>query len=149
MDDPAEARRMVSLRWIALSVSAAVSLGLFLFGTLLIWQWWTSDRHRNQIAISTEINPTKCPDPKRPVHVSIRNNSSKIIDRLSLGLEARRPGRSADVTTGYFSMDSDYHVPPGKGLSACANKKLADDARDEDPTKLIWTAVLLSVHFSD
>ena len=117
-------------------------------GLTYSFYWWMHGRHVPLIMATAEVNSETCRAADQPVYVELRNGSSKTIERASVRLVAKRPGRSSEVTK-YTSLDIDHIVSPGRKLTACAIADLIDDAKGEDPRLLEWTARVETVKFSE
>ena len=91
-------RQMGILVGILVLVAAAVG----------IYFWVQNNREvaeRSLVTGTAKYDPQRCADPKFPIFVSITNNASKTVNKITFDLIAKRPGYSSSVYSDYTNTD--------------------------------------------
>jgi hypothetical protein len=148
MADAADTFRRIALmifKWIGLAIVFIVLLVAIVAGGVYSYQWYTHDRHESLVVASVEMNNKLCPGNPGPLHISIKNGSTKPIDEFTYRLSARLPNRSSNVAQ-WNSHDEDYIIPAGKTVTACINPPpLKSDVGDDHD--ITWRVESLHVTF--
>ena len=101
-----------------------------------------------QAAITVSVTfdlTTKC-SPAHPLHVTITNSSSRVLNRIIFSFEAYRPGYSSNLAE-WETCDCDKILSPGSSYSFCNRApKIREAAKGEElvwrvrPYSLIWAS---------
>jgi hypothetical protein len=104
-------------------------------------------RERDAVTVVVKFDTTKC-GPSHPLFVTIRNNGSKVVSKVTWRFAAYRPGFSSDLTEyGYSEPSSDKILAGGESYTACyPDPKIKGAFRADD---LEWTVKNKRVHFKD
>ena len=75
------------------------------------YNWYTYDRHAQNVEFFITTDRKECPDDKYPIHIIIGNSSVRTLERVTFALSARELGRSSDLA-GYNSYEDDRDISP-------------------------------------
>jgi hypothetical protein len=150
MSQAVEAFRQISwliFKWLLIAAGVLIAVALLLAGGVWGFNWYTHDRHVEQIKVIASTDRNICKDDKFPITVIIRNASGKTVEKVSFSLSARRPGRSSDLTK-YNSYDDDHLIEPNKGHGTCWS---APELKElvADPRELQWSINYKSIYLKD
>lgn len=106
------------LRWLAYALLAIVGLCLVVWAAVAGHEWYSYDRHAENVVIDISTDRADCADDKYPIRVRILNGSGKTLERTTFTLAARFKDRSTDIAR-YTSLVDDHINAPNNGYSNC------------------------------
>lgn len=134
-------------KWLLTAVGAIAGLAILLIAGTYGWNWYTHDRHAENVQFIISTQKKDCEDDRWPIHIIIGNSSGKTIEKVSFSLAAFRPGRTSDISK-YNSYDDDHEIEPGKGYGGCwLAPELAEGS--PDPRELRWSVKYKTIHFRE
>jgi hypothetical protein len=108
-------------------------------------------KQQDSVTVSVLYNLKAC-SKDYPLHVSIKNDSSKIVDKVSWNIGALKPGYSNNIVDYGYSIEystpfsSDKILNPNQQHGLCYKvPKLKDSS---DPSTLNWLIVRKSIEFN-
>jgi hypothetical protein len=150
MADAVEAFRLISgliFKWIFIAVSVLVGLATLIAAATYGYNWYTYDRHVQNVQFFITSDRKECPDDRYPIHIIIGNNSDRTLERVTFTLSARQPDRSSDLAE-YSSYEDDHISPSKQGYGGCwSAPKLKEPVAD--PRMLEWSIKYKTLHFRD
>lgn len=149
MTQTVETFRGISLlifKWLLYAILGLVALGAVIAGITYGYNYVTYDRQASNVTIAVHPLRLRCTDDSFPLWVTIRNGSSKALERVGFRLEARRRGYSSNLATSntYYS---DKFPEPGRTYGSCWSAPLKSATKD-DPHDLEWTIGTSSITFA-
>ena len=121
MTDTVETFRQITrliFKWILITIGVLVGLAIVTVGAVYSYNWYTYDRHVQNVQLLITTDKKECPDDKYPIHILIGNTSGRTVERVTFSLSARETGRSSDLTE-YNSYEDGHISPPNQGYGAC------------------------------
>lgn len=100
MADAVETFRQIGrliFKWIFITVSVLVGLALLLAAAIYGYNWYTHDRHVQNVQFLITTDRKECPDDKYPIHIIIGNGSGRTLEHTTFTLSAHQPGRSSEL----------------------------------------------------
>ncbi len=78
--------------------------------------WYTYDRHVENVHLTLSTHPIGCPDPNFPVGLDIVNSSGRTLERVVFKLSAKRSGHRTDLVenTQYAQIKDDHILSQGR-----------------------------------
>jgi hypothetical protein len=150
MTDAVEAFRQIIwtiFKWIFIAAGVLVGLAMILVAAVYSYNWYTYDRHEQNVQFLITTDRKECPDDKYPIHIIIGNSSGRTLERVTFSLSARQPGRSSDLAE-YSSYEDDHINPPKQGYGGCwSAPKLKESVAD--PRTLQWSIKYKTLYFRD
>jgi hypothetical protein len=150
MADAVEAFRQISrliFKWIFIAAGVLVGLVMLLVMAVYGHNWYTYDRHEQNVQFLITTDRKECPDDKYPIHIIIGNSSGRTLERVTFALSARQPDRSSDLAE-YNSYQDDHISPPKQGYGGCWSvPKLSESSAD--PRTLQWSIKYKTLYFRD
>ena len=107
-------------------------------------------KQRDAVVISVAYDTKACSE-EYPLHVSVRNGSKKVVNKVSWSIGAYRQGHSNNVVD--YGYSSEYSTPyssdkilnPRQGFGLCY--KTPSIKGSHQPQSLNWSAVRKSIQF--
>jgi len=150
MTDSVEAFRQISrliFKWIFIVAGVLVGLVLLLVAAFYSYNWYTNDRHVQNVQFLITADRKECPDDKYPIHIIIGNGSGRTLQHVTFSLSARQPRRSSDLAE-YNSYEDDHIIPPQQGYGGCLiAPKLKEPVADT--RTLEWSIKFKTLDFRD
>jgi hypothetical protein len=150
MADPVEAFRQITrliFKWIFIAAGIVVGITVIFVTAVYSYNWYTYDRHVENVQFLITTDRKECLDDKYPIHVIIGNTSGRTLERATFSLSARQPGRSSDLAE-YNSYEDDHVSPPNQGYGGCWSlPKFKEPIAD--PRTLEWSIKNKTVYFRD
>lgn len=150
MSEAVDAFRQITwliFKWLLIVVGALIGLALLIGGGIWGFNWYTHDRHVEQVKLIISTDRKDCTDDKYPIHIIVGNASGKIVEKVSFTLSANRPGRSSDLAK-YHSYNDDHVIEPKKGYGNCwAVPELTEPVAN--PRELQWSIKYRSIYLKD
>lgn len=110
----------------------------------------SKQKQRDAVVISVAYDTNACSE-EYPLHVSVRNGSKKVVNKVSWNIGAYRQGYSNNVVDYGYSGEygtpysSDKIISPGQGYGLCY--KAPSIQGSHQPQSLNWSAVRKSIEF--
>jgi hypothetical protein len=150
MSQAVEAFRQITwliFKWLLIAVGVLIALALLLGGGVWGFNWYTHDRHVEQVQLIISTDQKDCKDDRFPIHIIVGNASGRTVEKISFALSARRSGRSSDLAK-YSSYEDDHLIEPGKGYGMCwSTPELTELVAD--PRQLEWSIKYKSIYFKE
>jgi hypothetical protein len=100
-----------------------------LVSAFLAYDHFTNERERKQredaliilkrgVKVSAAFDPQSC-YRQRPFKIEFRNNTKKVVDRITFKLYVTRTGRSTVLNSEYRTYESDAILQPGETTTGC------------------------------
>jgi hypothetical protein len=133
-------------KWILIAAGAVIALGVLLAASVYGYNWYTYDRHAENVQFLITTDRKECPDDKYPIHIIVGNSSARTLERVTFTLSAREPGRSSELAE-YNSYEDDHISSPKQGYGGCwSAPKLREAA---DPRTLQWSIAYKTFYFKN
>ena len=150
MADAVEAFRQIIrliFKWIFIAAGVLVGLAMLVAAAVYGYNWYTYDRHEQNVQFLITTDRKECRDDKYPIHIIIGNSSGRTLERVTFSLSAQQPDRSSDLAE-YNSYEDDHISPPKKGYGGCwSAPKLKDPVADA--RTLQWSIKYKRLNFRD
>jgi hypothetical protein len=142
-------RRIVALffKWMIYATIIVVAIAALIAGGAYGYQWYSYDRHAQNVHIDLSTDRADCNDNKFPVRVRIMNDSSKVLEKTTFTLAARVKDRSTDIVK-YHSFEDDHISQPKFGYSNCWSVPEFTQPV-ADPRALDWSIRYKTYYFRD
>jgi hypothetical protein len=150
MADAVEAFRQIArliFKWIFIAVGVLVGLTMIVVAVAYGYNWYTYDRHAQNVQFVISTDRMECPDDKYPIHIIVGNSSGRTVERVTFSLSAHQQGRSSDLAE-YNSYQDDHISPPKQGYGACWSPPKLREAI-ADPRMLQWSIKYETLYFRD
>lgn len=142
-------RQIVSLltKWILIAVFGLAGIAFLIGAAVWAYNWYTFERHVQNIAVIISTDKKDCPDDAFPIYVMFGNKSSKTLESVSFTLRARVKGRSTNLAL-HDSYTDDHISEPNMGYANCwPVPKLSEPVTD--PRSLEWDIIYKRFSFRD
>jgi hypothetical protein len=134
-------------KWIFIAAGCLVGLAIIFAAAAYGYNWYTYDRHAENVHFLITTDRKECPDDQYPIHIIIGNSSGRTLERVTFSLSARQPDRSSDLAE--YSLYEDDHIsPPKQGYGACWSAPKLKEAVG-NPRMLQWSIKYKTLYFRD
>jgi hypothetical protein len=105
------------LKWIGLGIAALIAIGVLLYAWSEFDDWYSVDRHKSKVKVVAFFDDKNC-SKQYPLFIGIVNNSSKIIQSVSVSVKVTNKGFSKRLNYD-SSYPSDKILAPSESWGYC------------------------------